>query len=50
MSITAYLSLPCGMAATQMTNYIHGDDNLDYETNVAIVLAVQEFITDSDRL
>ena len=27
----------------------YGDDNLDYETNVVIVLAVHEFIKDSER-
>ena len=27
----------------------YGDDNLDYETSVVIVLAVHEFIKDSER-
>ena len=29
--------------------YVYGDDNLDYETNVARVLAVHEVIKDSER-
>ena len=28
---------------------LYGDDNLDYESNVAIILAVHEFIKDSER-
>ena len=28
---------------------LYGDDNLDYETNVVIVLAVHEFIKDFEK-
>ena len=33
----------------RLETLLYGDDNLDYETNVAIVLAVHEFIKDSER-
>ena len=33
----------------RLETLLYGDDNLDYETNVAIALAVHEFIKNSER-
>ena len=33
----------------RLETLLYGDDNLDYETNVVIVLAVHEFIKDSEK-
>ena len=33
----------------RLETLLYGDDNLDYKTDVAIVLAVNEFIKDSER-
>ena len=33
----------------RLETLLYGDDDLDYESNVAIILAVHEFIKDSER-
>ena len=33
----------------RLTTLLYDDDNLDYKTNIAIVLAVHEFSKDSER-
>ena len=33
----------------RLETILYGDDDLDYESNVAIILAVHEFIKDSER-
>ena len=33
----------------RLETLLYGDDNLNYKTNFAIVLAVHEFIKDSER-
>ena len=33
----------------RLETLLYGDDNLDYESNVASILAVHEFIKDSER-
>ena len=44
----ALRNIVLGFSHFRLETLLYGDDDLDYETNVAIVLAVHEFIKDSE--